>query len=119
MVGPLAPWRHPGAALAIWSHKLLRWATPWFVVVAAVSGLILAMTGPLPGYLVAPIGVSLGVVAAGAAHMLVSAGRHPPRALAFARSFAVVNIAFANGWINVLRGREIEVWHRTEVHVTR
>ncbi len=31
MVGPLAPWRRPGPAVAIWSHKLLRWATPWFV----------------------------------------------------------------------------------------
>ncbi len=33
---------------------------------------------------------------------------------AFARSFAVVNIAFALGWVNVVRGREIEVWHRAE-----
>jgi len=30
------------------------------------------------------------------------------------RSFAVVNLAFALGWINVLRGREIELWHRAE-----
>jgi hypothetical protein len=26
----------------------------------------------------------------------------------------VVNLAFALGWINVIRGRGIEVWHRTE-----
>jgi len=39
--------------------------------------------------------------------------------VAVARSFAVVNLAFALGWINVLRGRGIEVWHRTEVHLTR
>jgi hypothetical protein len=49
----------------------------------------------------------------------VSTGRHPPRVLAFARSFAVVNVAFAMGWINVIRGRGIEVWHRTEVNLTR
>jgi hypothetical protein len=34
--------------------------------------------------------------------------------VAFTRSFAVVNLAFALGWINVVRGREIEVWHRAE-----
>ena len=37
--------------------------------------------------------------------------------VAFARSFAVVNVAFATGWLNVLRGREIEVWHRAEFRI--
>lgn len=118
MVGALAPWRRPGAALAIWSHKLLRWATPWFVLLAAISGLWLGVGGAI-GYLVAPLAVALGVIAAGVAHLLVGAGRRPPRIVAFARSFAIVNLAFATGWINVLRGRGIEIWHRTEVHVIR
>ena len=118
MVGPLAPWRRPGAALAIWSHKLLRWATPWLIALAAIAGLWLALMGQ-PGYLVAPLGVAVGAIAAGVAHLLVGAGRRPPRIVAFARSFAVVNLAFAEGWINVVRGRGIEVWHRTEVHLTR
>ena len=55
----------------------------------------------------------LAVVAA-AGHLLIGAGRHPWRAVTFVRSFAVVNIAFATGWLNVIRGREIEVWHRAE-----
>ncbi len=111
MAARLAPWRRPGAALAIWSHKLLRWATPWFVVGAAAGGVAL---GGL--YLVAPLAVLLGVLAAAAAHAAIGAGRRPPRMVAFARSFAVVNLAFALGWINVLRGREIELWHRAEWH---
>ena len=118
MVGPLAPWRRPGPALAIWSHKLLRWATPWFVAVAALSGLALGIDGPV-GYLMAPVAVLLLTLGAAAAHLLIGAGHHPWRILAFARSFAVVNLAFGTGWINVLRGREIEVWHRTEVKLTR
>jgi hypothetical protein len=116
MVGPLAPWRRPGPALAIWSHKILRWATPWFVIVAAVSGLVLGVSGS-PGYLVAPATVAALALVAGAAHLLIAAGRRPPRPIAFARSFAVVNLAFATGWINVVRGRGIEVWHRTEFRV--
>ena len=120
MVGALAPWRHPGAALGIWSHKLLRWATPWFVVLAAVSGLWLGLGGAT-GYVVAPLATVVGGHRwpLGIAHLLVSAGRRPPRIVAFARSFAVVNLAFAMGWINVLRGRGIEAWHRTEAKLTR
>jgi cellulose synthase/poly-beta-1,6-N-acetylglucosamine synthase-like glycosyltransferase len=113
MAGRLAPWRRPGPAVAIWSHKLLRWGTPWFVAVAAVTGLALGVGGQ-PGYLLAPGAVLLAAITAVAAHLLIGAGRHPWRAVAFARSFAVVNIAFATGWLNVIRGREIEVWHRAE-----
>ena len=61
--------------------------------------------------------MAAGVLLAVVAHLLINAGRHPPRVVTFARSFAVVNIAFALGWLNVLRGREIEVWHRAEFHV--
>ena len=118
MVGPLAPWRRPGPALAIWSHKLLRWATPWFVALGAISGLVLGLGGAL-GYLAAPGAIASLALVAAAAHLLIAAGRRPPRPIAFARSFAIVNLAFATGWVNVLRGREIEVWHRTEVRLTR
>ena len=111
MVGALAPWRRPGPAVAIWSHKLLRWATPWFVLIAAGSGLVLGLRGS-PGYLVAPVAVAcLGLVAV-VAHLVIASGRRPPRAAAFARSFAVVNVAFAAGWVNVARGRGIEAWSR-------
>ncbi|MEO8570955.1 MAG: glycosyltransferase [Chloroflexota bacterium] len=113
MVGALAPWRRPGPALAIWSHKLLRWATPWFVLLAAATGVVLGLDGE-PGYLVAPVAVAALALTASIAHLLIGAGRRPPRAVAFARSFAVVNLAFALGWVNVVRGRGIEVWHRTE-----
>ena len=117
MVGKLAPWRHPGPALAIWSHKLLRWATPWFIVLATLSGVGLWVMEGWSGYLVVPVAVLIGALLAGIAHLIIGAGRRPPRVISFARSFAVVNAAFALGWLNVLRGREIEVWHRAEFRV--
>ena len=113
MVGRLAPWRTPRACLAIWSHKLLRWGTPWFIVAVGLSGLVLAAEAS-PAYLVAPGAILVGVVAAAGAHLLIGAGRRPPRVAAFARSFAVVCAAFALGWVNVVRGRRIDVWHRAE-----
>ena len=113
MVLRLAPWRAPRAASAIWSHKLLRWATPWLVVAAAVTGLILSGGAPSL-YLVAPIGVLVSAVGAAGAHFLIGVGRRPPRFATFARSFAVVCLAFAVGWTNVLRGRQIDVWQGAE-----
>jgi cellulose synthase/poly-beta-1,6-N-acetylglucosamine synthase-like glycosyltransferase len=113
MVLRLAPWRAPRAASAIWSHKLLRWATPWLVAAAAVTGLVLGGTASSL-YLAAPIGALVGAVGAAGAHFLIGVGRRPPRFATFARSFAVVCLAFAVGWTNVLRGRQIDVWQGPE-----
>jgi cellulose synthase/poly-beta-1,6-N-acetylglucosamine synthase-like glycosyltransferase len=113
MVGRLAPWRTPRAAVAIWSHKLLRWATPWFIATAGIAGLVLGAGGS-PAYLVAPAIILAAGVAAAGAHLMIGFSRRPPRLAAFARSFVVVCAAFAVGWINVLRGRRIDVWHRSD-----
>lgn len=117
MAGRLAPWRHPAAALAIWSHKLLRWATPLLVVAAAVSAAVLALDGATMAWIV-PGAVLVGLAAAGLAHLLVHVGRTPPRILAFARAFTVVNAAFAVSWLNVLRRRRIETWRGMEWEAT-
>ncbi len=113
MAGRLAPWRHPAAAMAIWSHKLLRWATPLLGLVAALSATGLALGGLTAAWSV-PILALGGLLAAGLAHALVGAGRTPPRPLAFARAFAVVNAAFLVAWLNVVRRRRIETWRRME-----
>jgi cellulose synthase/poly-beta-1,6-N-acetylglucosamine synthase-like glycosyltransferase len=113
MIGRLGPWRAPRAAVAIWSHKLLRWATPWFLAAAGLFGLLLGTTESAI-YLAAPIVILGGLVAAAGAHLAIGAGRRPPRSMAFARAFTVVCAAFALGWVNVLRGRRIDVWHRAD-----
>lgn len=114
MAGRLAPWRRPGAALAVWSHKVLRWSTPWLIAWAALGGAALAASGR-DTYVVLPAGAVGGLAAAAAGHVIAGTGRRPPRPLAFARAFAVVNLGFAIAWIDVLRGRRIATWHRTDV----
>jgi cellulose synthase/poly-beta-1,6-N-acetylglucosamine synthase-like glycosyltransferase len=113
MAGRLAPWRRPAAALAIWSHKLLRWATPLLGLVAVTTSLVLALSGA-PAAWIVPLLALAGLLAAAVAHVLIRAGRRPPRLLAFARALAVVNAAFALAWLNVVRRRRIETWRRTE-----
>lgn len=113
MVGRLAPWRAPRVALAIWSHKLLRWATPWLVLAVLLGGLV--ETGRGSWVAAAVVGaIVLGALAAALGQLLASSGRRPPRPLAFARAFAIVNLAFARAWLDVLRGRRIEAWSGLE-----
>ena len=118
MAGRLAPWRRPSAALAIWSHKLLRWATPVLLAVAVAASAGLGIRGWAPGWIAPALAVA-GLAAAALAHGMVRAGRTPPRAIAFARAFVVVNLAFAAAWLNVVRRRRIEKWRRTEYEVSR
>lgn len=100
--------RQPGPLLAIVSHKLMRWATPWAVLAAALSGLGLAREGV--AYAAAPVGLGAVGVLAVAAEASIRRGRRVPRTVAFARSFGVVNLAFALGWINAVRGTRYETW---------
>ena len=103
----------PRAALAIWSHKLLRWSTPWLVLVALGTGLIEASRGSQWAVIVVAV-IAVSVLAAAAGHLLAASGRRPPRPLAFARAFAIVNLAFARAWIDVVSGRRIEAWKGIE-----
>ncbi|MBI5252032.1 MAG: glycosyltransferase [Desulfomonile tiedjei] len=41
----LNPFRHPGYAWALWSHKLLRWLSPLFLILMTLSSMLLAASG--------------------------------------------------------------------------
>ena len=113
MVRRLSPWRRPRPALAIWSHKLLRWATPWLVLGALLAGLPEAANGSW--FAAGVVGtIIVSAIAAGLGQVLASTGRRPPRPLALARALLVVNLAFARAWMDVLRGRKIEAWSGLE-----
>ena len=111
MVGALAPWRRParpsrsGPQAAALGH-------PWFVLVIAATGLVLGLGGSRS------ISCTAGVARSRPRPRRPPAHQRGPPSMAtgpFMRSFAVVNLAFATGWLNVVRGREIEVWHRAEI----
>ena len=118
MVRRLSPWRHPQAALGLWSHKILRWGTPWFAAVAVASAVVLALNGRVEFWIVPGAAVVAGAAAL-IAHAISRTGRKPPRIIAFARAIAVVNAAFAVAWVNVLLGRRIEAWHRADWQASR
>ena len=112
MAGRLTPWRRPSASLAIWSHKLLRWATPILAAIAGLSALALGLSGN--GVWLVPVAVGLAVLVLAGIGWLLRAVGHPARWASLPIAIVVVNLAFLNGWLNVLRGRQIETWHGEE-----
>lgn len=112
MAGRLTPWRRPSACLSIWSHKLLRWATPLLASVALVAAALLVVGGSA-AYLV-PIGVAIVVGVLGLAGLTLRRRGRTPRWASLPLAVLVVNAAFLLGWANVIRGRSIGAWHRTD-----
>lgn len=117
MTGRLAPWRRPSACLAIWSHKILRWATPILAIVAGGAALALGLGGDRVWLVPVALGAAILVLAA--IGWLLRAVRHPTRLTSLPLAVVVVNLAFLTGWLNVVLGRRIASWHRTEWSISR
>lgn len=109
MAGRLSPWRRPSAAIAMWSHKILRWASPWAVMAACGAGWRLASGGERR-YAVVP--VSALVISVAAAQELRSRRASRPGTRFGMASLAIVavNAAFLRGWLNLFARRRIYVW---------
>jgi cellulose synthase/poly-beta-1,6-N-acetylglucosamine synthase-like glycosyltransferase len=112
MAGQLTPWRRPSAFVAIWSHKILRWGTPILAGIAGVCALALGVRGQ-PIYLL-PVAAALLVLGLAAVGLALRARGRPPRWGSLPLAIVVVNLAFLNGWLNLILGRRIEAWHREE-----
>ena len=104
-------WR--GVAFAFWSHKVLRWLTPWLLLglLAATAGLVALGAGWV--YRLALLGQL-----AGPALLLLDAalrrrGQHW-RGLRFITHFYSMNAALLLGAARYLRGAPAAVWRPTE-----
>lgn len=92
----LNPIVRPGIALALWSHKLLRWLALMPLAVGGTAGLLAIAAAPTlgPSY----------AVAAGVAVALLVAAPGPGRPI---RHLLMANLAFAVGVAKAVTGRRI------------
>jgi cellulose synthase/poly-beta-1,6-N-acetylglucosamine synthase-like glycosyltransferase len=97
----LTPWRHPGFALSLWSHKLLRWATPVFLGAVVVSSVILYPEARPIIY-----AELLFLLFATSGLLLHMAGLPQPRVFSTPFSFSLANCGFLLGLFQFLLGRE-------------
>lgn len=102
----LNPVRHPWYALALWSHKLLRWLSPVFLLVALSCSCWLLITVP-NAFSVAASVVYLGLFgAAGLGWIAAALGKRIPGTGA-AFSFVLANTAFLVGVVRATLGRRV------------
>lgn len=102
----LNPWRYRGFALQLWSHKVMRWAVPWALLLLFGASLMLWQQGPV--YALA-LGVQLVFYGLGLLAWLVPATRAfgPLRIVFF---FLQVNVALAEAFVKLLSGERMYVW---------
>lgn len=102
----LNPFRYGWFAFQAWSHKVLRWAVPWFLMLLAATSLILAPTGKI--YALALVAQLLGY------GLVLSAWWRPalrdiaPLRIGF--YFVQVNVAMADALLRFLRGERVVTW---------
>ena len=107
----LNPLRHPGYAFALWSHKLLRWLSPVFLITATVSSTLLMILSPglASAALLTPWA---GLILLAGVHA-VSGGRRLVPGSGTAWSFLLANLAFLIGVLQAVRGKRVHAYKKT------
>ena len=110
----LNPLRFPAFSFFLFSHKVMRFLVPLFLVSAAAALLVLARTDSV--YLVLA-SAAAGALALGAISTLVP-GAPVPRPVGVLVPFLAMNLAVLNGWSKFLLGAGDATWqhHRAGGH---
>ncbi len=102
----LNPFRYGLFSFQVWSHKILRWTVPWFLLGALISNLLLIGEGWL---------YNLAALSQLALYSLVIGARFSDRLrdigiIRIAFFFVQVNIAIAHATIKFFTGTRMTVW---------
>lgn len=102
----LNPIRYGAFAFQVWSHKVMRWAVPWSLLLLLVTSLVLAPRGGIYAALLAAQGVGYGLALLG---WLWPAAR-TNGFVRLAYYFSQVNLAMADALVRFLRGERVVTW---------
>jgi cellulose synthase/poly-beta-1,6-N-acetylglucosamine synthase-like glycosyltransferase len=103
----LNPLCYPGIALSLWSHKILRWCSPIFVLLLLASTIALGgLGGPWCWIWIGP-GLVLGIWCVGG--ILSAVGCRLP-IVSTCWAFLIANIGFAKGLLLVVGGIRIRTY---------
>ena len=108
----LNPFRFPGYAFALWSHKLLRWLSPVFLASATVSSALLLATQPsvftMAAFMPFAMLFTLAAFSCFSRHRSVNI---PGAGTAY--SFVLANTAFLIGVWRAITGHQIHAYRNT------
>jgi len=103
----LNPLRYGFFAVKLFSHKLLRWLVPLFLLLLLATNLALAGHAPLYAWTLA---AQLAFYALGLAGHALRRREHLPRLLSVPYYFSMVNIASARGILDAFKGETYTTW---------
>ncbi len=104
--GVLNPARYGRFSFEVFSHKLMRWATPWFLIATLCANVPLAFESPTYRVLFA---AQLALYLAPTA-VWIAPGLRRIGLVRIAIYFVEVNVAIIHATILVLSGRTISIW---------
>jgi len=105
----LLPWKG-FVAVAFWSHKVLRWLTPFLLPPAFVASGFMTMRHP---FWQAAFAAQICFYGGAAVGGLLSRGRRAPGPFRAAYYFLAINTALAIGMIRGMLGLQRPAWQRT------
>lgn len=108
----LNPFRYPGTAFAIISHKLLRWLTPLFLMILFVATACGTTSGNRGDQ--ALLGAQILFYLCAYVGWLLFSRRRSAGLFGFPFSFCLANIGFLGGLLMVLRSRQIIAFDNLE-----
>jgi len=104
----LNPLQYGGIAFALWSHKLLRWLSPFFLIIMTLSALVLSVYGQ-ERFVLISVGLLLFYLAGFLGWRSEAAGSRLP-ILSKIYSFLLANIGFLVGVWKSITGRKIRAY---------
>lgn len=108
-LAPLLAPRYGSVALAFWSHKVLRWSCPLFMLLALAANVVLATSSPFFAILLGAQVLFYAVAAFGRKTSPTLAGRLAK----IVAMFVGMNVALAAGFWKWLSNRQSGAWQRT------
>jgi hypothetical protein len=102
----LNPFRYGLFAFQVWSHKVMRWLVPWFLLAAFVANLLLLRQGGIYALLFVVQCIGYGLV--GATHVLPQLRRFGPLRITY--YFLQANVALAQAGVRFVSGERVTVW---------
>lgn len=101
----------PGVAFCFWSHKVLRWLTPFLLIAAFICNAVLCNQNYFYYSLFI---MQLAILLLPFADLLLNKLHIYWRLLRFVRYFYTMNIALLIGFLNYIKGIKTNVWEPTK-----
>jgi cellulose synthase/poly-beta-1,6-N-acetylglucosamine synthase-like glycosyltransferase len=105
----LNPWRYGSLAWALWSHKVLRYASPVLWIAALAANIRLAWPADQTGYRILLV-MQCALILAGVLGFLLQAKRSTPGILGRPYYFLLTNVASLIATLRYLRGDRMVTW---------